>query len=149
MPHAAVREQGVAKKQMSVDNRAPGLGKSRRSNTERAIQFVHQGFDHRANISCRGRVEGRTDFEVDLLDTLAYAASGRRQAIVSVATAASTVRDFNATTTASAPIGSLCAGTPTVRVTRIPARDKVVRQIGRARKVIRNAAQYGKALRVV
>ncbi len=68
--HAAFIEQRVARKQVTLEDAALVVRKSRRGDGEGCAQRVHQGLGNRPYIALRRAVKGGAVFEVDLLRAL-------------------------------------------------------------------------------
>ncbi len=97
-------------------------------NAEIATYFIHQRADNRTNIALRCRVKGGANLKIDLPNALSTQPRSHRQACRDCTTASSAeiVRDFSATTIASASMESSFAGTSTVSTVRIPARTRLL-----------------------
>src|ERR1700730_9579753 len=66
MLHAALVQKLIMNEKMAAVDRPPIVWKRRTGNCKGGADFPQKELDHRADISTRGRVEGRAVFEVEL-----------------------------------------------------------------------------------
>src|ERR1700720_2259478 len=65
--HSALVQELIVDKEMAPIDGAAVVRKRRAGDRKKGAEFPQKSFDHRADISARGRVEGRTIFKIELL----------------------------------------------------------------------------------
>jgi hypothetical protein len=138
--HAALAQQHVADKQVTLEHAALVVRKRRRGNREPGLQGVHQCLGHGSDVALRRAIEGGAVLEIDLLHTLRLQPAQCVQRLRHGLDGAM-VRDFSATTTASMSASNGACGYAD-GLHRAHARaHQVVGQVCGTGKVVCNAAQ--------
>ena len=120
----------------------PFSGKAGQTIVKIGAKLAEQRIGHGPDIALVGRIEGRAVFEEELPGACRSAATCSAASDCATASPAGIVRDFNATTSASASgSGSSCRGT-SISLHGAHARPRQhAREIGGAGEIVGNAAK--------